>query len=119
MAEILLEDLGSRSKEVTLLFTDDKELQYLNSTYRSKDKPTDVLSFLSEGVYLGDIAISVQTARRQAKEYAVSLQEEILRLMIHGILHLHGYDHEGVSKAEANKMRKLEARFYEDFKQML
>ena len=113
LVEILLDDLGSKSKEVTVLLTTDLELRELNRSFRGKDKATDVLSFPSEGSYLGDLAISVQTARRQAKEFQVSLQEELIRLIIHGILHLHGYDHEAVSKSEAAKMRRLEKKYFE------
>jgi len=106
--------LGSKNKELTILFTDDKELKDLNHTYRAKNKPTDVLSFTSSGDYLGDLAISVQTARRQAKEFQVSLQDELIRLIIHGILHLHGFDHVGVGKSEANKMRCLEKKYFKE-----
>lgn len=109
----LLEDLGSSAKELSVLFTDDKEVRVLNRDFRGKDKPTDVLSFpLEREGYLGDIAISVQTARRQAKEYGSRLHEELVRLLIHGVLHLEGYDHEGVSKSEAQKMRRKEKQLY-------
>ena len=119
VVEILLGDLGSRNKEISVLFTDDSELRELNKNFRGKDKPTDVLSFPSEGSYLGDLAISVQTARRQAKEFQVSLQEELIRLIIHGILHLHGYDHVGVGKAKAAKMRRLEKKYFVEIMNIL
>lgn len=110
---MLLRDLGSDGSEVTILFSDDKELRDLNSQFRGKDKATDVLSFPDgESEYLGDIAISVQTARRQAREYSVTLREELVRLIIHGILHLHGFDHVRVSKSEANKMRRKENLYF-------
>lgn len=109
----LLSDLESEATEVSLLFTDDKEVQVLNRDYRGKDKPTDVLSFpLELDGYLGDIAISVQTARRQAREFETTLRSEILRLIIHGVLHLQGYEHEGVSHAVAQKMRRKEKYLY-------
>jgi probable rRNA maturation factor len=92
-------------------------MRRFNRDFRGKDKPTDVLSFSQlEGESpvpspsLGDLVISVDTTKRQAKEYGVTYTQEFLRLMVHGILHLHGYDHEGVSKAEAQRMRRREER---------
>ncbi|MFH1542656.1 MAG: rRNA maturation RNase YbeY [bacterium] len=80
--------------EINLLFVDDKEIHRLNKQYRDKDKPTDVLSFeMNEDGVIGDIAISKETAERQAKEYGATLDEEIKRLVVHGTLHLLGYDH--------------------------
>ncbi len=119
VVEILLGDLVSHDVEVTLLFTGDKELRDLNKNFRNKDKPTDVLSFPSDDSYLGDLAISVQTARRQAKEFEVSLQEELIRLIIHGILHLCGYDHVGVGKTEAARMRRLERKYFKEVMNIL
>ncbi|MCP4216493.1 MAG: rRNA maturation RNase YbeY [bacterium] len=79
----------------------DEESQALNMQYREKDYPTDVLSFPlneelpeSEGFYLGDIFICHPVAERQAEENEVSLQHELFTLMVHGLLHLAGYDHE-------------------------
>ncbi len=105
--------MESEGKEVTILFTDDVEIRELNCNFRGKDKATDVLSFpLEKDGYLGDIAISVQTARRQAREYGTSLRGEILRLLIHGVLHLEGFQHEKVSRGEAQKMRRKEKHLY-------
>jgi probable rRNA maturation factor len=106
---------------LSIVFTDDKEICKLNSDFRGKPKPTDVLSFPQEqsrsrrrkSEILGDVVISVQTARRQAREYATTLRDELLRLIIHGVLHLVGYEHESVSKAERLKMERLEARLLE------
>lgn len=89
----------------------DPEIHSLNRQYRQKDKPTDVLSFpLADDVcpaLLGDVVISVDTATRQAHRRGHSLREEIQTLLIHGVLHLLGYDHE-VSRSEAIRMRKKE-----------
>jgi probable rRNA maturation factor len=100
-------------------------MRELNRSHRKKDKPTDVLSFPSvlPGDYpelasdevkypLGDIVISIDTAITQAERYRWNLQSELLRLLIHGILHLLGYDHEKVSPAVANKMRRLEKTLF-------
>ncbi len=88
------------SIQASILLTTNREIQDLNKKYRKKNKATDVLSFhLTENEqlkqkYLGDIVISVQKARLQAKERSVSVEEELLMLLIHGFLHLIGYDHE-------------------------
>ena len=91
------------SPAVTLLLTDDAALQRLNLQFRSEDKPTDVLSFPSgqegtslaqEFAYLGDIAISVPYAARQAQAMGHTTTAELQLLLIHGLLHLLGYDHD-------------------------
>ena len=90
---------------VALLFADDELLWRLNREHRGIDEPTDVLSFPGdeggafpaadgESRYLGDIAVSVPTARRQAADAGLTLEEELRHLVLHGLLHLLGYDHE-------------------------
>ncbi|MCB0317268.1 MAG: rRNA maturation RNase YbeY [Bdellovibrionales bacterium] len=115
LKEISLENLPSNVSEVSIVFTDDLEIQKLNLTYRSKDYPTDVLSFSQiEGsnsvnaTSLGDIIISLETAKKQAPEFENDFNSEIKRLLVHGLLHLLGYDHENVSIEQANKMFELE-----------
>ena len=89
----------------------DLEIHALNRQYRRKDKPTDVLSFpLADELQpflLGDVVISLETAARQAQRRGYALHEEIQALLIHGILHLLGYDHE-VSRGEAIRMHGKE-----------
>ena len=89
----------------------DLEIRRFNRQYRQKDKATDVLSFpLADEVQpylLGDVVISVETAARQARRRHHSLREELQILLIHGILHLLGYDHE-VSRSEAIRMHRKE-----------
>lgn len=95
--------------EVSLTFMTDEDIQKINAVYRGIDQATDVISFaleeVSEGevavireegmpTILGDIIISVDTAKRQAEEYAHSLEREVGFLALHGFLHLLGYDHE-------------------------
>lgn len=92
-AQRLLAAAGQTDGELSILLTGDTELRELNRTHRGKDRPTDVLSFPGEGNSLGDIAISVETARKQAADYDAPLQNEIYRLLIHGILHVLGHDH--------------------------
>ena len=119
-AKRVLEDLECHDKELSILFTDDEHMAVLNRQYRGKEGPTDVLSFsmveeldgeaappVFESVMLGDVVISVDTALRDAKELEQSFERTVDRLMIHGILHLLGYDHEKSSVA-AIRMREEE-----------
>lgn len=115
MAKMLLSDLGCNEADLSILITDDKEIRRLNKRYRGKNKATDVLSFplsLPGGVgrpfVLGDVVISLDTTRIQAKDQHVSVSEEFLRLLIHGVLHLLGFDHENVPRGEAERMRRKE-----------
>lgn len=105
------------------MLTGDREIHRLNRDYRFKDKATDVLSFAAtevlksptfspSWVVLGDLVISVETAARQAKKFGGGLHSELRRLLIHGLLHLLGYDHEGVTRSEAAKMRRLEQKLF-------
>ena len=115
-AVMLLKHLDCSDKEISLSFVNDKTIQKLNNQYRNKDKPTDVLSFsLQEGEFsninphiLGDVVISVDTAAADASKGSLSLEQEINFLIIHGLLHLLGYDHENTTKEEAKKMQKKE-----------
>ena len=93
-AQKLLHAVGRPDSEISVLLTNDANIRDLNRTHRGKDKPTDVLSFPADDTeMLGDIAISVETARRQAAEYDAPLQNEVYRLLIHGLLHVLGHDH--------------------------
>lgn len=97
-----------RKLPVNIIITDDATLRSLNKTYRGLTRPTDVLSFPADsdlGI-LGEIYISVNTARRQAAEYGATLREEILRLVCHGVLHLCGYDHHRSADEKAMKARE-------------
>ncbi|NLI28512.1 MAG: rRNA maturation RNase YbeY [Nitrospiraceae bacterium] len=110
------------SFEIGVVFAGDRFMRGLNRAWRGKDTTTDVLSFPMEDdvracvdrpaglppVELGDIVISVPQAVRQAEAYGVTLSEEIARLLVHGTLHLLGYDHER-GAAEARAMRRLES----------
>lgn len=100
---------------VNIIFTDDAYITDLNSKFRKKQKATDVLSFNSdpELEILGEVYISIDTARRQAKEYCVNLKNEILRLVCHGVLHLCGYDH--ALEIDRKTMRKIENKYLSKF----
>jgi probable rRNA maturation factor len=100
--------------QVTVLLTTDASIRGLNRRFRGKNKATDVLSFPAEGLgtegMAGDLAISVTTALRQAAEQAHSLSTEIKVLILHGLLHLAGYDHEVDDGKMARRERVLRAK---------
>jgi len=98
------------------MFVNDRQIRRLNHRYRRSDRATDVLAFpaMSTGrngapLVLGDVVISIDTALRQARQSGAALRDECLSLLIHGYLHLLGYDHER-SRREAVRMRRLERR---------
>lgn len=108
-----------RPAELSILLADDATVRELNQRYRDTDAATDVLSFAqSEGEafarpdgaapHLGDIVISVDTAREQAAEYKLALHDEVAHLLVHGILHLLGYDHEQPDDAAAMRLQEDE-----------
>jgi probable rRNA maturation factor len=104
----MLNALGSSDSSVTIAFMSDRKIRSLNQQFRGINTPTDVLSFPNdpEEGQLGDIAISVETAARQAKENGLTLNEEIAQLILHGLIHLSGYDHE----TDNGEMNRLELR---------
>ncbi len=94
-ARKLLAVLGRADAELSVLFCDDSFIRELNQQWRQKDEPTDVLSFeMGDPVVLGDIVISLDTAARQAGERGHDLETELRVLLVHGLLHLLGHDHE-------------------------
>ena len=110
-SQAILRHLKVKQAELSLAFVTDQTIHELNRQYRHKDRPTDVLSFpLADErcpTLLGDVVISVDTARRQARQRKRAFADELRALLIHGILHLLGYDHE-VSDSEAVRMRRKE-----------
>lgn len=100
--------LAEFSGEVNILVSGNRRLQELNRKFRHKNGPTDVLSFLSDGV--GDIAISLEMARRNAARYRHSLADELKILVLHGMLHLAGHDHEVDNGTMAELETRLRAR---------
>ncbi len=112
--------LDCPDKEVSIVLTDDKHIQALNKTYLGRDKTTNVISFsLQEGEHgninpqlLGDVVISLDTAQKDALKGNLALEQEIEYLLIHGILHLLGYNHENTSQAETRKMKQKEKEIF-------
>lgn len=106
-AKSILRALGESRSELSIALVDDDVIRALNARYRGKPKPTDVLSFsLVEGDHaerrgrlLGDVVISVETAARQARARRRGLDETVSRLLLHGVLHLVGHDHEDDDEA--------------------
>ncbi len=103
--------------ELSLSLVGDPAIRRLNRTWRKKDKATDVLSFPADPLPagtpgpqpVGDVVISLDTAKRQAKELGRTVEEELARYLAHGLLHLLGYDHE-LGPAQARKMAAMEER---------
>jgi probable rRNA maturation factor len=116
----ILKILDCADKEISLSFVDDENIKQLNKQYLERDKATNVISFsLQEGEYsninpqiLGDIIISAETAQRDALQGNLTVIQELEFLIIHGILHLLGYNHENTTKKEANKMRQKEKELF-------
>jgi probable rRNA maturation factor len=100
----LLRAVDEADAEISITLVDDAAIRAINREHRGKDKPTDVLSFplepepFAQERLLGDIVISIDTARRQAADYDAPLQRELYRLMIHGLLHVLGHDHEAADE---------------------
>lgn len=136
LRSIEAEIAGTAINELHVLITDDEKIRVINRDFRGKDKPTDVLSFPqyskrelerarakgevngavhiagcdTGGSYLGDLVIATQTTKRQAERFDVTVEEEFIRLVVHGVLHLCGYDHENVPRTEADRMRRKERK---------
>jgi probable rRNA maturation factor len=99
----ILELLGTGPRELSLMIVDDEGIRTINRDYLRRDRPTNVIAFsLTEGDFgdvnpgvLGDVVVSAETAGKEARTAGIPLEDAILYLIIHGILHLAGYDHEG------------------------
>ena len=116
--------LQLESSELSVLFVNSRRMKLINTLYRGIEKDTDVLSFplmdehLHQGpLILGDIVISVPRALKQAEEFKVRFYDELLRLLIHGLLHLTGYDHE-INAYQKRKMEKKERELFNALKTM-
>ncbi len=113
-------ELGLPEAELSLLFVDDIQIQALNRKYLHRDKPTNVLAFsMRQGEFsnlhphlLGDLVISVETAQRQSSRFGLNTMEMVILLMVHGVLHLIGYDHEGTKK-EAMEMALKQRQLFQ------
>ena len=110
-AQVILDALGSPDGELSILLLDDSQIAILNRDYLHREGPTNVIAFpMREGAFtevnpdlLGDVVISLETAEKEGLAAGLSMGDRLAELMVHGILHLFGYDHE-VSEVEADRM---------------
>jgi probable rRNA maturation factor len=120
-ARLALAARGIDNWELSILITDDSVIRQLNRHYREVDAPTDVLSFSQDPDYAnpagegripaGDVVISLETCSRNAKARQIPVEEELKRLLIHGILHLEGLDHEDERSEMIRLQEEIVARF--------
>jgi probable rRNA maturation factor len=116
----LLRKLERPDAEVSVLVVDDERIQQINRDYLDRDRPTNVISFsMNEGEggeinpeLLGDIIISAETAARDAAIGGLDLMEEMEFLLIHGLLHLLGYNHENTTQEETDRMKRREQELF-------
>lgn len=112
----LKDELPKGRTALSLLLTSDAEMMQLNTDWRGKPKPTNVLSFPAEGAvdpakpppYLGDIALGLEICQQEAREQQKPLADHVAHLVVHGTLHLLGYDHETDEQAQAMEPREVE-----------
>ena len=114
-------EIPVKQAEVSILLTSDAAVHELNKTYRNVDRPTNVLSFAAlddesepvvDPMLLGDIAVAFETTKREAGEQGCSFADHLFHLIVHGMLHLIGYDH--IEEREAEEMESLEVRILAD-----
>ena len=116
----LMKELCCEDRELSVLLVDDNQIQEINRTYLKRDRSTNVIAFsMTEGEFgainprlFGDIVLSVETAARDAAMSCIDLMDEVEFLLIHGLLHLIGYEHENVISAESRKMKIRERELF-------
>jgi len=101
-----------KAEEISIAFVGDAEIKKINQAYRGLDRPTDILSFTGEEDYFGEIIINYSQIKRQAGEFGNSAREEMIFTLVHGLLHLLGYDDK--TKKERLKMIKMGEEFIKD-----
>ena len=115
----ILTELGLLDADLSVVLVDDARIRDLNRQYLNRDKPTNILAFpMREGEFstlhpnlLGDLVISVETARRQSDRFGLDDMEMVILLMVHGVLHLIGYEHEGTKKGAREMSLKQKELF--------
>lgn len=118
--KLLMKELCCEDSELSVLLVDDDQIRVINRTYLNRDRATNVIAFaMTEGDFgainpdlLGDIVLSVETAARDAVTGCLDLMDEVEFLLIHGLLHLLGYDHENAATDEAGKMKTRERELF-------
>ena len=104
--------LGRADAEISVVLADNNFVHVLNKQYRGQDKPTNVLSFENEGIQAGDIVVAYGVLAHEAKEMHKPFLTHLAHLLVHGTLHLQGYDH--ITDKQAQKMEKLEIKLLQD-----
>ena len=104
---------NKKNYNVSIAFVDDKEIQEINRRYRQLDKPTDVLSFEGEDDFLGEIIINYSQVIKQSQKINSSPKEELIYVLVHGLLHLLGYDDE--KEEESQNMKKMADKFINNY----
>ena len=117
--EVLRQAEAPEESEVSVLYVDDEEMRGLNEEFRGIDRATDVLAFamnegetfpaIEERRLLGDVVVSLESALRQSRQQRHSPRREIAVLLVHGVLHLLGYDHETAQRENKSRMRHVES----------
>lgn len=113
-AQLALDALGCPEGELSILIVDDDQIAALNKAYLNREGPTNVIAFpMQEGSFshiapslLGDVVVSVETAAKEGAIAGISVEERMMELLVHGILHLFGYDHETQDSKDALRMEK-------------
>lgn len=112
--------LEFENAELSVVIVDNEQIRDLNRSYLGHDRPTNVISFPQqegegpEGEHLGDVVISIEKAAEEASDAGMPLEERLLQLLVHGICHLTGYDHERGTEQEAREMEEIEDRMYRE-----
>lgn len=112
--KILLKEVGDGNYELNILISDNETIKNYNEKFRKKEGPTDVLSFeygLNEDV-IGDIILSVEKIDKQAPQFGNTFEEEFYYILIHGVLHICGYDH--IKEEDKKKMFEIQDRYFEE-----
>ncbi|MCG2691057.1 rRNA maturation RNase YbeY [Candidatus Parcubacteria bacterium] len=113
IADNFLKTHKNRNCEVSIAFVGDRVIRKLNRNYRKIDKVTDVLSFPGEGIFLGEVIIDYAQIKRQAREFGSSVNDELVFILVHGLLHLLGYDDK--TEKGAKEMERLGEKFILNF----
>jgi probable rRNA maturation factor len=101
-----------KNKDVSIAFVGDARIRKLNKQYRQKDQTTDILSFAGEGEQLGELVINFQQIKRQSKQFSQSINEELIFILVHGLLHLVG--HEDSTKKGRLNMERVGVKFIKE-----
>jgi len=112
VSEAFLKKNKAKEKELSIVFVSDSDIKKINKEYRGKDSVTDVLSFEGDEDFLGEILIDYAQIKRQAKEFNNKTEEELVFILVHGLLHLIGYD--DVTEDGRLQMEELGNKFIEE-----